>query len=207
MAGSFAPLKKSPILNYDKRLRLASTIYLLVTQTTMKHTISVLVEDEAGVLTRIAGLFARRGFNIESLAVGPAEQVGVSRITMVVPGDDSVIEQLIKQLYKLISVLKVQDITQVPCVERELMLVKVRATSSNRSEVIQVAQIFRARIVDISEDNLTIEVVGDPGKMVAIVQMLNKFGIREISRTGKIAMTRESGVNTEYLKSLTESLK
>jgi acetolactate synthase I/III small subunit len=168
----------------------------------MKHTISVLVEDEAGVLTRIAGLFARRGFNIESLAVGPAEQVGVSRITMVVPGDDTIIEQLIKQLYKLISVLKVQDITQIPCVERELMLVKVRATASNRSEVIQVAQIFRARIVDISEDNLTIEVVGDPGKMVAIIQMLNKFGIREIARTGKIAMTRESGVNTEYLKSL-----
>jgi acetolactate synthase I/III small subunit len=168
----------------------------------MKHTISVLVEDEAGVLTRIAGLFARRGFNIESLAVGPAEQVGVSRITMVVPGDDSIIEQLIKQLYKLISVLKVQDITQIPCVERELMLVKVKATASNRSEVIQVAQIFRARIVDISEDNLTIEVVGDPGKMVAIIQMLNKFGIREIARTGKIAMTRESGVNTEYLKSL-----
>ena len=168
----------------------------------MKHTISVLVEDEAGVLTRIAGLFARRGFNIESLAVGPAEKVGISRITMVVPGDDKVIEQLIKQLYKLISVLKVQDITQIPCVERELMLVKVKATASNRSEVIQVAQIFRARIVDISEDNLTIEVVGDPGKMVAIIQMLNKFGIREIARTGKIAMTRESGVNTEYLKSL-----
>ena len=168
----------------------------------MKHTISVLVEDEAGVLTRIAGLFARRGFNIESLAVGPAEQVGMSRITMVVPGDDSVIEQLIKQLYKLISVLKVQDITQIPCVERELMLVKVKATASNRTEVIQVAQIFRARIVDISEDNLTIEVVGDPGKMVAIIQMLNKFGIREIARTGKIAMTRESRVNTEYLKSL-----
>ena len=169
---------------------------------TIKHTISVLVEDEAGVLSRIAGLFARRGFNIESLAVGPAEQVGVSRITMVVPGDDTVVEQLIKQLYKLISVLKVQDITQIPCVERELMLVKVRATASSRSEVIQVAQIFRARIVDISEDTLTIEVVGDPGKMVAIIQMLNKFGIREIARTGKIAMIRESGVNTEYLKSL-----
>ena len=168
----------------------------------MKHTISVLVEDEAGVLTRIAGLFARRGFNIESLAVGPAEKMGISRIIMVVPGDESIIEQLIKQLYKLVSVLKVQDITQTPCVERELMLVKVKATASNRSEVIQVAQIFRARIVDISEDNLTIEVVGDPGKMVAIIQMLNKFGIREIARTGKIAMTRESGVNTEYLKSL-----
>ncbi|NJL00171.1 MAG: acetolactate synthase small subunit [Spirulinaceae cyanobacterium SM2_1_0] len=168
----------------------------------MKHTLSVLVEDEAGVLTRIAGLFARRGFNIESLAVGPAEKVGISRITMVVPGDDATIEQLSKQLYKLISVLKVQDITQVPCVERELMLIKVNASASNRAEVIELAQVFRARIVDISEETLTIEVVGDPGKMVAIVQMLNKFGIREIARTGKIALQRDSGVNTEYLKSL-----
>ncbi|AFY79248.1 MAG: acetolactate synthase small subunit [Hydrococcus sp. C42_A2020_068] len=168
----------------------------------MKHTLSVLVEDEAGVLTRIAGLFARRGFNIESLAVGPAEQVGISRITMVVPGDERIIEQLTKQLYKLINVLKVQDITEIPCVERELMLVKVNATSSNRAEVIELAQVFRARIVDISEETLTVEVVGDPGKMVAIVQMLNKFGIREIARTGKIALIRESGVNTEYLKSL-----
>ncbi len=168
----------------------------------IKQTISVLVEDEAGVLTRIAGLFARRGFNIESLAVGPAEQVGVSRITMVVPGDEKVVEQLIKQLYKLISVLKVQDISQQPCVERELMLIKVNATASNRAEVIQLAQIFRARVVDLSEEALTIEVVGDPGKIVAIIQMLNKFGIREIARTGKIALIRESKVNTEYLKSL-----
>jgi len=168
----------------------------------MKHTLSVLVEDEAGVLTRIAGLFARRGYNIESLAVGPAEQVGISRITMVVPGDKSTIEQLTKQLYKLINVTKVEDITNVPCVERELMLVKVHADSKTRAEVIELAQIFRARIVDLSEETLTIEVVGDPGKMVAIIQMLNKFGIREISRTGKIALVRESGVNTEYLKSL-----
>ncbi|HBE16411.1 MAG TPA: acetolactate synthase small subunit [Cyanobacteria bacterium UBA11149] len=168
----------------------------------MKHTLSVLVEDEAGVLTRIAGLFARRGFNIESLAVGPAEQVGISRITMVVPGDEGSIEQLTKQLYKLINVLKVQDITTVPCVERELMLLKVNATSSSRSEIIELAQVFRARVVDIAEDSLTLEVVGDPGKMVAIVQVLSKFGIKEIARTGKISLIRESGVNTEYLKSL-----
>ena len=168
----------------------------------MKHTLSVLVEDEAGVLTRIAGLFARRGYNIESLAVGPAEQVGVSRITMVVPGDDDTIEQLTKQLYKLINVLKVQDITQVPCVERELMLVKVNASTTNRAEVIELVQVFRARIVDISKETVTVEAVGDPGKMVAIIQMLNLFGIREISRTGKIALVRESGVNTEYLKLL-----
>ncbi|MBW4613168.1 MAG: acetolactate synthase small subunit [Desmonostoc vinosum HA7617-LM4] len=168
----------------------------------MKHTLSVLVEDEAGVLSRISSLFARRGFNIESLAVGPAEQGGVSRITMVVPGDDRIIEQLTKQLYKLVNVLKVQDITETPCVERELMLLKVNATSSNRSEVIELSQIFRARVVDVAEDSLTLEVVGDPGKMVAIVQVLQKFGLREIARTGKIALTRESGVNTELLKSL-----
>lgn len=168
----------------------------------MKHTISVLVEDEAGVLTRIAGLFARRGFNIESLAVGRAEQGGVSRITMVVPGDDHVIEQLTKQLYRLVNVLKVQDITEIPCVERELMLLKVNATSSTRSEIIELAQIFRARVVDVAEDSLILEVVGDPGKMVAIAQVLQRFGLREIARTGKIALTRESGVNTELLKSL-----
>lgn len=168
----------------------------------MKHTISVLVEDEAGVLTRIAGLFARRGFNIESLAVGPAEETGVSRITMVVPGDDDTIEQLTKQLHKLINVLKVTDITNTPCVERELMLVKVSANPHNRGEVMQIAQIFRARVVDMSDETLTIEVAGDPGKMVAIISMLNKFGIKEIARTGKIALVRESGVNTEYLKTL-----
>ncbi len=168
----------------------------------MKHTLSVLVEDEAGVLTRIAGLFARRGFNIESLAVGSAEQGDVSRITMVVPGDESTIEQLTKQLYKLVNVIKVQDITETPCVERELMLVKVSANAPNRAEVIELAQVFRARIVDIAEDTVTIEVVGDPGKMVAILQMLAKFGIKEVARTGKIALVRESGVNTEYLKSL-----
>jgi acetolactate synthase I/III small subunit len=168
----------------------------------VKHTLSVLVEDEAGVLSRISGLFARRGFNIESLAVGPAEQLGISRITMVVPGDSQEIEQLTKQLYKLINVLKVQDITEVPSVERELMLLKVNASSATRSEILELSQIFRAKVVDVAEDSLTLEVAGDPGKMVAIVQVLNKFGIREIARTGKIALTRESGVNTEFLKSL-----
>ncbi|MDC0833459.1 acetolactate synthase small subunit [Leptolyngbya valderiana BDU 20041] len=166
----------------------------------MKHTLSVLVEDEAGVLTRIAGLFARRGFNIESLAVGSAEQGGISRITMVVNGNDQVIEQITKQLYKLINVIKVQDITDVPCVERELMLIKVNASSTTRSEIVELAQIFRARIVDVADDSLIVEVVGDPGKMVAFVQVLQKFGIREVARTGKIALIRESGVNTEFLR-------
>ena len=189
-----------PPLNND--LMILETVSLK----TMKHTLSVLVEDEAGVLTRIAGLFARRGFNIESLAVGPAEQLGISRITMVVPGDDNTIEQLTKQLYKLVNVLKVNDITQTPCVERELMLIKVSVTASNRAEVLEVAQVFRARIVDIFDDTVTVEVVGDPGKMVAIVQMLTKFGIREVARTGKVALTRESKVNTEYQKSLETKL-
>ncbi|MGD1902933.1 MAG: acetolactate synthase small subunit [Geitlerinemataceae cyanobacterium] len=167
----------------------------------MKHTLSVLVEDEAGVLTRIAALFARRGFNIESLAVGSAEQNGMSRVTMVVNGDRNALEQLTKQLYKLINVLKVQDVTETPCVERELMLLKVAASSETRAEIVQIAQIFRARVVDVADDSLILEVVGDPGKMVALMQMLQKFGLREIARTGKISLTRESGVNTEFLKS------
>lgn len=167
----------------------------------MKHTLSVLVDDEAGVLTRIAGLFARRGFNIESLAVGPAEKKGISRITMVVPCDEKEIEQVSAQLDKLINVREVNDVTAKPCVERELMLVKVNANADQRAEVLQLVQVFRARIVDISEESVTVQVVGDPGKMVAILQMLDKFGIREVARTGKLALVRESGVNTEYLKS------
>lgn len=166
----------------------------------MKHTLSALVQDEPGVLTRIAGMFARRGFNIDSLTVGPTERPGVSRITMVVPGDDRSVEQITKQLYKLIDVLKVTDITEVPCVERELMLIKVNATPETRSNIMDVAQMFRARIVDVAEESLTLEVTGDPGKMVAIMKMLSGFGIREIARTGLVALVRESGVNTEFLK-------
>ncbi len=166
----------------------------------MKHTLSALVQDQPGVLTRIAGMFARRGFNIDSLTVGPTERPGISRITMVVPGDEQDVEQMTKQLYKLIDVLKVTDITHVPCVERELMLIKVNASPDTRSDIMDVAQMFRARIVDVAEESLTLEVTGDPGKMVAIIKMLTNFGIREIARTGLVALTRESGVNTEYLK-------
>ncbi len=166
----------------------------------MKHTLSVLVEDESGVLTRIAGLFARRGFNIESLAVGPAEQIGVSRITMVVPAEDKTIEQLTKQLYKLVNILRVQDISDVPCVERELMLLKVNTNINKRSEILEIVQIFRARVVDLAENSLIIEVTGDPGKMMAIEQILKPFGISEIARTGKISLIRESKVNTEFLR-------
>ncbi len=166
----------------------------------MKHTLSVLVEDESGVLSRMSGLFARRGFNIESLAVGPAEQSGRSRVTMVVDGDEHSIDQLTKQLYKLVNILTVLDITDIPSVERELMLLKVSADSTSRSEILELAGIFRARVVDVAEDALTLEIVGDPGKIVAVIQVLGKFGIREIARTGKVALTRESKVNTESLK-------
>lgn len=166
----------------------------------MKHTLSVLVEDEAGVLSRIAGLFARRGFNIESLAVGPAEKPGISRITMVVSGDNRTIEQLIKQLYKLLNILKVQDITNIPCVERELVLIKIHANIQNRSSILEIAHIFRAKIVDMAQEYLILEVTGDPGKMVAIEQLLQQYGIVEIARTGKISLIRASNVNTELLR-------
>lgn len=169
----------------------------------MKHTLSVLVEDEAGVLSRIAGLFARRGFNIESLAVGPAEKKGISRITMVVPGDNRTIEQLTKQLYKLINILKVHDITNVPCVERELVLIKIQISTQNRSAILEIASVFRAKIVDLARDFLILEVTGDPGKMVAIEQLLREYGIVEIARTGKISLIRESNINTELLKQIT----
>lgn len=166
----------------------------------MKHTLSVLVEDESGVLSRIAGLFARRGFNIESLAVGPAEKAGISRITMVILGDNRTIEQLTKQLYKLINILKVQDVTSVPCVERELVLLKIKTMKENRSAILEIASIFRAKVVDAAFEYLILEVTGDPGKMVAIEQLLYQYGIVEIARTGKISLTRASNVNTEFLR-------
>nr|YP_010197966.1 acetohydroxyacid synthetase small subunit [Gracilaria multipartita]UAD86382.1 acetohydroxyacid synthetase small subunit [Gracilaria multipartita] len=166
----------------------------------MKHTLSVLVEDEAGVLSRIAGLFARRGFNIESLAVGPAEKAGISRITMIVNGDNRTIEQLTKQLYKLINILKVQNITDIPSVERELVLIKIHALLKNRSSILEIADIFRAKVVDMAHEYLILEVTGDPGKMVAIENLLKQYGIIEIARTGRIALIRASNINTEILK-------
>lgn len=168
----------------------------------MKHTLSVLVENEAGALNRIANLFSRRGFNIESLAVGPAEHAGISRITMVIPSQHTSVDQLIKQLYKLLNVLKVHDITEVPCVERELMLLKIEASRQTRSQIIDIANVFRAKIVDFAEDSLTLEITGDPGKIVAIEQLLEKFGILEVARTGKISLTRDSKVDTEFLRNV-----
>jgi acetolactate synthase-1/3 small subunit len=166
----------------------------------MKHTLSVLVEDESGVLSRISGLFARRGFNIESLAVGPAERTGVSRLTMVVEGDERTLAQMSKQLDKLINVLEVTDLTRIPSVERELMLLKVAAPEPKRAAILDLVQVFRAKVVDMAGDALTIEVVGDPGKLAAIEQVLEPYGILEIARTGRVALERASGVSTPYLK-------
>ena len=166
----------------------------------MKHTLSVLVEDESGALSRIAGLFARRGFNIDSLAVGPAETDGQSRLTMVVEGDNHTLQQMTKQLDKLVNVLQVLDLSQRPAVERELMLLKVSATAGTRSAIFDLVQVFRAKVVDVADEALTLEVVGDPGKLVALERLLAPFGILEIARTGKVALERASGVNTELLK-------
>lgn len=166
----------------------------------MKHTLSVLVEDESGALSRIAGLFARRGFNIESLAVGPAEERGRSRLTMVVEGDDRTLEQMTKQLDKLVNVLGVIDLTRIPAVERELMLLKVSAPPENRAAILDLVQVFRAKVVDVADNALIIEAVGDPGKLVALEQVLESYGILEIARTGRIALERASGVNTAFLK-------
>ena len=166
----------------------------------MKHTLSVLVEDESGALSRIAGLFARRGFNIDSLAVGPAEAEGHSRLTMVVEGDQNTLQQMTKQLDKLVNVLQVLDLSQIPAVERELMLLKVSAPPEQRSAILELVQVFRAKVVDVADDALTLEVVGDPGKLVALERLMAPYGILEIARTGKVALERASGVNTELLK-------
>ena len=166
----------------------------------MKHTLSVLVEDESGALSRISGLFARRGFNIDSLAVGPAETRGISRLTMVVEGDDETLQQMTKQLNKLFNVLGVADLSNLAAVERELMLLKVSSKEETRGKILELVQVFRAKVVDVSDVALTLEVVGDPGKLVALEKLLEPYGILEIARTGKIALKRSSGVNTEMLK-------
>nr|ARO91331.1 acetolactate synthase small subunit [Rhodochaete parvula]ASK39592.1 acetohydroxyacid synthase small subunit [Rhodochaete parvula] len=166
----------------------------------MKHTLSVLVENEAGVLSRIAGLFARRSFNIESLAVGQAESPSISRITMVVDGDYRTIEQLTKQLYKLINVIEIYDVTNIPIVERELVLLKVYLNNNEMVNIIEIANIFRARVVDIADNSVILEVTGDPGKIVAFQKVLKKFNVTEVARTGKICLTRTSQINSETLK-------
>jgi acetolactate synthase-1/3 small subunit len=155
-----------------------------------KHTLSVLVENHAGVLSRVAGLFSRRGFNIDSLAVGITEDPEVSRITIVVNGDDHTVEQVSKQLNKLIDVIKVKKLDWSESVSRELALIKVEATAATRSEIMQIVEVFRANIVDISKNTLTIEASGSLDKVTALEDMLRQFGIKEIVRTGTIAIER-----------------
>ncbi len=155
-----------------------------------KHTLVALVADRPGVLNRVASLFRRRGFNIESIAVGHTEQEGVSRMTIVVNGDTATVEQVRKQLDKVIEVIKVSDITQEGIVDRELALIKVKTTPATRSEIIQIVDIFRANIVDVAADSLIVEVTGDEDKINSLFNLLRDFGIKEIARTGRLAMTR-----------------
>jgi len=157
----------------------------------MKHTIAALVENRFGVLARIAGLFSARGFNIDSLTVGETEDPTISRMTIVVEGDDRVLEQVMKQLNKLVDVIKVSDISSQKFVDRELALIKVNAPRSRRSEIMEIAEVFRAKIVDISPNTLTIEATGNEDKIKAIIGMLKPFGIKELARTGRVAMLRE----------------
>jgi acetolactate synthase-1/3 small subunit len=156
----------------------------------MRHTISVLVENEFGVLARVAGLFSGRGFNIESLSVAETLDPTVSRITLVTRGDDSVLEQIEKQLNKLISVIKVTDFTETEHVERELVLMKVAADERTRGELVNIVDIFRGKIIDVSRKSYVIEVTGSEDKISALIELLKPIGIKEIVRTGKVAMFR-----------------
>ncbi|MCP4398021.1 MAG: acetolactate synthase small subunit [bacterium] len=156
----------------------------------MKHTISVLVENKFGVLARVASLFSAKGYNIESLSVGETLDPDVSRMTIVVPGDDAILEQIVKQLRRLIDVIKVSDLTRKNFVDREMVLLKVNADPTLRSEILNIVDIFRGKIVDVSPRNYTIEITGDRGKIDAIVTMLTPFGIKEIAKTGKVAILR-----------------
>jgi acetolactate synthase-1/3 small subunit len=155
-----------------------------------RHVISVLVENQFGVLARIAGLFSGKGFNIDSLCVAETPDPRYSRMTLVTHGDARVIDQTVKQLNKLIDVLRVSDLTHEPHVERELVLAKVAAEGPTRGEIIQIAEIFRARIVDVAPKSLTIETTGDEGKINALINMLRPYGLMEVARTGKIALSR-----------------
>jgi acetolactate synthase-1/3 small subunit len=160
----------------------------------MKHTISLLVENHFGVAARVAGLFSARGFNIDSFVASPTENPSLSRMVLVVKGDDKIIEQVIKQLNKLIDVIKVTDLTGEEYLERELMLIKVSADRKNRSSIIEVADLFKANIVDVNPETVTLEVTGDEGKLTALMELLKPFGIKETIKSGKIAISRKREV-------------
>lgn len=161
-----------------------------------KHTVVALVEDHPGVLNRVASLFRRRGFNIESLAVGPTEEDGISRMTIVIDGATTQVEQVEKQLYKLIDVVKVSDITHDGIVARELALIKVRCNNLNRGEIVQIAEIFHAQIVDAAETTLMLQAAGDDDDLERLLRLLRPYGIREIARTGRIAIARGASSTT-----------
>lgn len=156
----------------------------------MIHTISVLVENHFGVLARISGLFSARGYNIESLCVGTTQDPATSRMTVVVKGDDRVVEQIINQLHKMVDVIEVLDLTKQSFVERELVLIKLSTNAKRRTELIEIANIFRAKVVDISPKSTIVEATGSAEKIRAIIDMIRPFGIEELSRTGKIALAR-----------------
>ncbi|HVU91388.1 MAG TPA: acetolactate synthase small subunit [Jatrophihabitans sp.] len=154
------------------------------------HTLSVLVENKPGVLTRVAGLFARRGFNIESLAVGPTEHEEISRITILVTVEGTALEQVTKQLNKLVNVLKIVELEAGQAVQRELLLVKVRADESNRRDVLQIVELFKAKVADVGPEVLTVELTGRPDKLEAMLNMLEPYGIREMVQSGMVALGR-----------------
>ncbi len=160
----------------------------------MKHTIVATMLDEPGVLNRVVSLFRRRGFNIESITVGASEQQGISRMTVVVDGDDVILEQIVKQLYKLIEVLKVSDLTKDEAVARELMLCKVTAKAGTRSEVTEICDIFDGKIVDVTPDTIMLEITGPTAKLESALQLLRPYGLKELVRTGVVAMGRGSTV-------------
>jgi len=157
----------------------------------MRHTISVLVENKFGVLTRVAGLFSGRGYNIDSLNVAPTQDATTSRMTIVTRGDDATVDQIVKQLNKLVNVLQVQDFREGEYVDRELVLVKVAVDAKSRAEVMQITDIFRAKIVDVQARSLTVEVTGDESKVEKLLSLLQTFGIIELTRTGKVALPRK----------------
>ena len=162
------------------------------------HTVVVIVEDKPGVLMRVSSLFRRRGFNIESLTVGPTEEPGLSRMTLTVDGDSAPIEQVEKQLYKLIDVVKVSDLTEEDMIARELALIKIRCNNVNRHELLDIANVFRADVVDIASGSLILQVVGDEDKINGLIKMCEPYGIRELSRTGIMAMVRGTKTTTVH---------